>query len=88
MRAPCYSAVVNQVKTISFVGAGALASGLAKLLRAQGFTIGEIIARPSPGIAAQGRARWRATVGAAAATLAKAGLDCDLLVAGGAGRGD
>ncbi len=70
--------VVNQVKTISFVGAGALASGLAKLLRAQGFAIGEIITRSSPISRRKGRALAR-SVCASAATLENAKLICDLL---------
>jgi len=50
---------VKQIKTISFVGSGALASALAKLLRARGFTIGEIVARAAP--ASQRKAeRWQA----------------------------
>jgi predicted short-subunit dehydrogenase-like oxidoreductase (DUF2520 family) len=69
---------VKKVKTISFVGAGALASGLAKLLRAQGYTIAEIIGR-------EGRASKRKAgalareVGAVATTLTKARLECELL---------
>jgi predicted short-subunit dehydrogenase-like oxidoreductase (DUF2520 family) len=69
---------VNQVESISFVGAGALASGLAKLLRAQGFIIGEIIARPSPRSQRKAKALAR-DVGAAAATLGNAGLTCGVL---------
>jgi predicted short-subunit dehydrogenase-like oxidoreductase (DUF2520 family) len=66
------------VKSISFVGAGALASGLAKLLRAQGFTIAEIIGRD--GAASQRKARALAgKVGAVATTLSKARLNCELL---------
>src|ERR1019366_4183645 len=76
--AACYSAVVKKVKTISFVGAGALASGLAKLLRAQDFTIAEIIARDEPGSKRKAGALAR-EVGAVATTLAKARLHCDLL---------
>jgi predicted short-subunit dehydrogenase-like oxidoreductase (DUF2520 family) len=75
---PCYSAVVNRVRTISFVGAGALASGLAKLLHAQGFRIAEIIARPVP--ASQRKAAVLArSVGAASTTLENATLSCDVL---------
>jgi len=69
---------VHQVKTISFVGAGALASGLAKLLRAQGFSIGEIVTRPSAASQRKAGALAR-SVGAAAATLESAKLSCDLL---------
>jgi predicted short-subunit dehydrogenase-like oxidoreductase (DUF2520 family) len=69
---------VDQVKTISFVGAGALASGLAKLLHAQGLTIAEIIARPSPRSQRRANALARA-VGAKAATLGNARLTCAVL---------
>jgi predicted short-subunit dehydrogenase-like oxidoreductase (DUF2520 family) len=69
---------VNQVKTISFVGAGALASGLAKLLNAQGFTIAEIVSRSSP--ASKRKAAVLAqSVGAASATVESAKLGCDVL---------
>ncbi len=64
--------------TISFVGAGALANGLARLLRAQGYTIGEIVAREGRQSKARAAALAR-VVGAAAATLATAKLRCDLL---------
>jgi len=69
---------VNRLKTISFVGAGALASGLAQLLHAQGFTIAEIIARTTQ------PSKLRATklarkVSASATTLPSAQLNCDLL---------
>jgi predicted short-subunit dehydrogenase-like oxidoreductase (DUF2520 family) len=75
---PCYSAVVNRIRTISFVGAGALASGLAKLLHAQGFKVAEIIARPLP--ASKRKAAVLAnSVGAAATTLESATLSCDVL---------
>jgi predicted short-subunit dehydrogenase-like oxidoreductase (DUF2520 family) len=69
---------VKKVNTISFVGAGALASGLAKLLRAQGFTIAEIIARAEPASQRKAGALAR-EVGAAATTLAEARLHCELL---------
>ena len=69
---------MSQLKTISFVGAGALASGLAKLLVAHGFMIGEIVARPSP--ASRRKAGLLArSIGAVATTPANASLDCDLL---------
>lgn len=69
---------MNQVKTISFVGSGALATALAKLFRAQGFAIGEIVARSAA--ASQRKARTLArSVGAQATTPAKAKLTCDLL---------
>lgn len=69
---------MNQVKTISFVGAGALASGLAKSLRGHGFLIAEIIARPSA--RSQRKASALAQeVGAAAATLGNAELGCSVL---------
>jgi predicted short-subunit dehydrogenase-like oxidoreductase (DUF2520 family) len=69
---------VNQVRTISFVGAGALAGGLARLLRVQGFTIGEIVTKSSPSSQRKGRALAR-SVGAAVATFENAKLSCDLL---------
>ncbi len=69
---------MKQVKTISFVGAGALASGLAKVLRAQGFIIGEIVTRSLPLSRRKGRALAR-SVEAAASTLGNAKLSCDLL---------
>jgi len=66
------------MKTISFVGAGALASGMARLLRAHGFAISEILSRDQ--VASKRKARALAReVGASAVTLAKARLDCDLL---------
>jgi predicted short-subunit dehydrogenase-like oxidoreductase (DUF2520 family) len=77
-RAPCYSAVVKAVKTISFVGAGALGGGLAKLLHAEGFVIGEIVART--GAASKRKAGLLAHgIGAEVATFAGARLDCDVL---------
>jgi predicted short-subunit dehydrogenase-like oxidoreductase (DUF2520 family) len=69
---------VKKLKTVSFVGAGALANGLAKLLRAQGFTIAEIIARAEPASQRKAQALARA-VGASATTLAQARLDCECL---------
>lgn len=75
---PCYSAVVKRVRTISFIGAGALASGLAKLLRAQGFSIAEIVARDSKGSKRKAGALAR-MVGAEAVTLVNAKLTCDVL---------
>jgi predicted short-subunit dehydrogenase-like oxidoreductase (DUF2520 family) len=74
----CYPAVVKKVKTISFVGAGALASGMARLLRAHGFAIGEIIGRDEVASTRKARALAR-EVGAVATTLAQARLDCELL---------
>ena len=75
---PCYSAVVNRVRSISFIGAGALGSGLAKLLHAQGFRIAEVVARPA--VRSKRRASTLArSVGAAATTLADARLSCDVL---------
>ena len=64
--------------TISFTGAGVLANGLAKLLRAKRYAIAEIVAREGP------RSKRRAValareVGAATATLATAKLACDVL---------
>jgi len=69
---------VNRVKTISFVGAGALASGLAKSLDAQGFTITEIIARPVR-VSKRKAAVLAHSVGAVATTLEDATLSCDML---------
>jgi predicted short-subunit dehydrogenase-like oxidoreductase (DUF2520 family) len=69
---------VNRVKIISFVGAGALASGLAKLLHAQGFSIAEIIVREAQESQRRGSALAH-SVGAVAATLANAKLTCDVL---------
>jgi len=69
---------VDRARTISFVGAGALASGLARLLHGQGFTIGEIITRPSAGSQRKARALARA-VGAEATTLGNANLGCGVL---------
>jgi predicted short-subunit dehydrogenase-like oxidoreductase (DUF2520 family) len=69
---------VKLVKTISFIGAGALASGLGELLHAQGFTIAEIIARPS--LRSKRKASVLArSVGAAVTTLSAAKLACDVL---------
>lgn len=77
-RVPCYSADVNRAMTISFVGAGALGSGLARLLHVEGFVIAEIVARTSA--AAKRRAAVVAReVGAKVATLAGADLACDVL---------
>ena len=74
----CYPAVVKTMKTISFVGAGALASAMARLLRAHGFAISEIISRDE--VVSKRKARGLAReVGAVAVTLAEARLDCDLL---------
>jgi predicted short-subunit dehydrogenase-like oxidoreductase (DUF2520 family) len=68
----------NGPRTNSFLGAGALASGLARLLHAQGYAIGEIVARP--GAASQRRAlRLAREVGAVATTLSRAQLQCDVL---------
>jgi predicted short-subunit dehydrogenase-like oxidoreductase (DUF2520 family) len=69
---------VKKVKTISFIGAGALASALAKLLRAEGYAIAEIIARAEPASQRKAHALAR-SVGAEATTLAKARLNCELL---------
>jgi predicted short-subunit dehydrogenase-like oxidoreductase (DUF2520 family) len=69
---------VNKAKTISFVGAGALASGLAKLLHAQGFLIAEIVTRNTPVSRRKGGALAR-KVGASVSTLANAKLRCDAL---------
>lgn len=65
-------------KIISFIGAGALASGLANLLYAQGFTIAEIIVRPAPASRRRGSVLAR-SVGAAVTTLTQAKLLCDVL---------
>ncbi len=66
------------MKTISFVGAGALAGGLAQLLHAEGFPVAEIIARSTPASTRKAAALAR-KVSAASTTLADARLDCDLL---------
>ena len=68
--------------TISFVGAGALANGLARLLRAQGCTIAEIVAREGPRSGSRKKTRAAALArdtGAEAATLATAKLVCEVL---------
>lgn len=75
----CYSAFVNQRKTISFVGAGALANGLARMLHAKGFAIAEIISRPSSASRRKAASLARA-VKASPATLDSAALDCDFLL--------
>lgn len=69
---------MKKVKTISFVGAGALASGMARLLRVHGFAISEIISRDDAGSMRKARVLAR-EVGAVATKLAKARLDCELL---------
>jgi predicted short-subunit dehydrogenase-like oxidoreductase (DUF2520 family) len=69
---------VNRVRTISFVGAGALASGLAHLLHAQGLQIAEIVARSAPASKRKASALAR-SVGASAVTLKTAKLASDLL---------
>ncbi len=69
---------MNKTKIISFVGAGALAGGLAKLLHAEGFLIAEIVTRPTSGSRRKGGALAR-TVGASVSTLANAKLRCDAL---------
>jgi predicted short-subunit dehydrogenase-like oxidoreductase (DUF2520 family) len=68
---------VNRTK-ISFAGSGALASGLARLLHAQGYAIGEIVSREAP--ASRRRAASLAhKVGAKAVAWSAASLDCDIL---------
>jgi predicted short-subunit dehydrogenase-like oxidoreductase (DUF2520 family) len=69
---------VKPSKTISFVGAGALASGLANLLHAQGFLIAEIVVRSATASKRKGSVLAR-SVGAEATTLANAKLNCDVL---------
>jgi predicted short-subunit dehydrogenase-like oxidoreductase (DUF2520 family) len=69
---------VNQVKSISFVGAGALASGLARLLHAKGLRVGEIVSRSNAASKRKASVLAR-SVGAAATTLADAKFDCDML---------
>jgi predicted short-subunit dehydrogenase-like oxidoreductase (DUF2520 family) len=70
--------MVDKVKTISFVGAGALASAMARLLQARGYAICEVLSREEA--ASQRKARSLAlAVGAEATTLTKARLDCDVL---------
>jgi len=68
----------NSAKRISFYGAGALASGLAKSLAAAGYRIDEIIARDQATSLRKARTLARA-VGARAATLDAAELECDAL---------
>lgn len=77
-RRPCYSAAVSRVRTISFIGAGALGSGLAKLLYAQGYVIAEIVTRNTPA-AKRRAARLAREIGARATTLPDAELGCDVL---------
>ena len=69
---------MKKVKTISFVGAGALASAMARLLQAHGFAISEIISRDEVASKRQARSLAR-EVGAVSVTLAQARLDCELL---------
>jgi hypothetical protein len=69
---------VPKAKTISFVGAGALANGLARLLRAQGYTIAEIVGREGRQSKERTAALARA-VGATAASIKTAKLECDVL---------
>lgn len=69
---------MKQVKTISFIGAGALGSGLARLLHAQGYTISEIVVRASAGAKRRG-AKVARDVGAEVVTLKSAKLQCDVL---------
>lgn len=69
---------MHPVRTISFVGAGALASGLAKLLRARGFIIDEIITRSAPASKRKAGVLAR-SVGAEVSTLDTARLRCDVL---------
>jgi predicted short-subunit dehydrogenase-like oxidoreductase (DUF2520 family) len=69
---------VKQVKTISFIGAGALGRGLARLLHAQGYTISEIVVRASAGAKRRG-AKVARDVGAEVVTLKSAKLQCDVL---------
>jgi predicted short-subunit dehydrogenase-like oxidoreductase (DUF2520 family) len=69
---------MKQPQSISFVGAGALAGGLARLLRARGYRIAEIVARAERGSRRRAAALAR-EVEAVATTLVKAKLDCDAL---------
>ena len=69
---------MNRVRSISFIGAGALAGGLAKSLYAQGFVIAEIVARDAPISKRKARA-LASSVGAVLATVANAKLTCDVL---------
>ena len=68
----------NQVKSISFVGAGALGSGLARLLHAQGYAIAEIVARTSAGAKRRAAAVAR-EVRSKVVTIERAKLECDVL---------
>jgi predicted short-subunit dehydrogenase-like oxidoreductase (DUF2520 family) len=89
---PCYSAFVsparkpslnskprpNPKRCVSLLGAGALASGLAKSLAASGYGITEIVTRDQPASLRKAHTLARA-VGARAVTLAEAALECDTL---------
>jgi len=68
----------KQTKSISFIGAGALAGGLAQLLHAQGYRVAEIIARPNAASQRKAAALAR-KVGAVVTTLGKAKFDCEVL---------
>jgi predicted short-subunit dehydrogenase-like oxidoreductase (DUF2520 family) len=68
----------NRSKTISFAGAGAVASALAGLLRENGYRIGEIVSRDNAVSRRRAAALARRT-GASAATWSTARLDCDIL---------
>jgi predicted short-subunit dehydrogenase-like oxidoreductase (DUF2520 family) len=65
--------------SISIVGAGSLASGLAASLRAKGYKIVEIITRARPISVRKGRILAK-SVGAESATMGAARLDADVLV--------
>jgi predicted short-subunit dehydrogenase-like oxidoreductase (DUF2520 family) len=69
---------VKQAMSISFIGAGALASGLAKLLHAQGYAVSEIVARDAASSQRKAAALAR-KVSAKATTLRAAKLDCGVL---------
>lgn len=64
--------------TVSFVGAGALASGMARLLHAHGVQVAEIVSRPAKSSVRNAAALAR-QVGAEARTVASARYECDVL---------
>ena len=85
-RAACYPAVVERVKDGFPCGGRAWPVEWQRLLQAHGFCDPEIISRDAKWHRSGRRAALAARGGAAAATLEKARLDCDVAVAGRAGR--
>jgi predicted short-subunit dehydrogenase-like oxidoreductase (DUF2520 family) len=67
-----------KVKSISFVGAGALGSGLARLLHAHGYAIAELVARRSATAKHRAAAVAREVM-AEVVTIERARLECDVL---------